>query len=177
MPDLKGSRGRRFTLREMDDWDANASVEAQARHGGVSAVQKMAGLRAAEETRLNQQRITRYKRLHEGAVQGLSELSDWCDAALREVESACVRMRQTGDPSEVLQTTIRRLNMAPRVVAAVEELAKDAAAADGIVDMDVADFQDAEVERFPGLANALPFVTDEWLANDPKAPAPFGGAS
>jgi hypothetical protein len=177
MADLKGMQGQRFTLRRTDDWLDNAPAEAQALHGGVSAFQKVTGLRAAVITELNQKRIDRYGRIHEGAVQGVTELTDWGGEALREIETACTRMRQTGDPAEVIQIAIRRLNMLPRVVAAVEELVKDEEAANALVDMDVRDFQEQEIERFPALAQTLPLVSDEWLRNEPGAPNPRGGAS
>jgi hypothetical protein len=78
-------------------------------------------------------------------------------------------------PDEVLEVVRQIPPVLTTVMQDLDASAEDAKLAAAFLDQDPAEFQKAEIERFPQLRQALPRVTGAWLTGDASAPDPLAG--
>lgn len=168
----------RMTLAQMRAYLDNPPREAEQTSNGMKPVRRVKNLADHRETALRQTMLDRYTGLHARAVARVEDADETLELVEERIESWTKQMKAGRLSPEDVQKNIAQL---PEVLKAINEeydaAAGDAQSAHEFIDTEPADFERAELDRFPRLADSLPVVSESWLRGEPGAPDPLGDES
>jgi hypothetical protein len=170
--DVFDAVGVPMTLAQLRAWCENPPPGAEQIFNGQSAHKRGQDLEPRYEESLWNIMVGRRNTLHERAVARVEDADATLDLTEETIEKA-VKALQSGRmlPEEVLEVLRQIPPVLDHVRQDLDASRDDAVAAEEFLDQDPADFQRAELERFPTLQ--VPRVTEAFLRGDPSAPDPL----
>jgi hypothetical protein len=160
------------TLWQWRAWCQNPPPGAEQVSQGQSAHKRGEAFAARYEESLWNTMIERRNTLHERAVARVEDADTTLDLTEETIEKTAKALRSgRKTPEEVLDIVRQIPPVLTSVMQDLDASRDDAVAAEEFLDQDPADFQKAELERFPTLQ--VPRVTEAFLRGDKSAADPL----
>lgn len=163
-------------LRYTESLIENPSPELMLRYNGATGLSRLENFHKRYRQKVRDQQVQRYGTVHESAGQRATDTARAVEQITKDLQAQLRAMKGgTLSPDEVM----RFIAQAIRTVKAVEQtcdgIERDSEAATAMIDTDPSEWQQAEEERFPLLANSLPVLTEGYLTGETDAD-PLGEA-
>jgi hypothetical protein len=164
--------GTPVTLQQMREWCENPPQGAEQVFQGQSARHRGEAFTARYEESLWSTMVERRNSLRDRAAARVEDADATLDLTEDTIAKAAKDLRSGRMTPEQVLTFVRQIPpVLTSVMGDLDASRDDGAAAAAFMEQDPADFQKAELERFPTLQ--VPRVTEAFLRGNPGAPDPL----
>lgn len=168
--------GLRVTLRFIQAWRQSPPPEAHFTRNGATPESRMATVEERRRKVIRSAQRDAYSEVLAGAVATLSDADELLDITASEIASLEAGLRNGSlDPRVVASAVADAVRTINAIHPALDRVEQDAASAYEVVNLDPADYEELQLDRFPHLEGALPMITEEYLLGEDNRD-PLGGA-